>query len=45
MKLAGDYMKPFISFYDPKAMEPPVSEREIAKLESKIHKEVEIAIK
>ena len=45
MKLAGDYMKPFTSFYDAKAMEPPLKDREVLKLESKIYKEVEIAIR
>mmetsp|Transcript_35916 Transcript_35916/g.55150 ORF Transcript_35916/g.55150 Transcript_35916/m.55150 type:complete len:310 (-) Transcript_35916:249-1178(-) len=45
MKLQGDYMKPFTSFYDPKAMTPPITEKMVAKIESKIYKETEIAIK
>jgi len=38
-------MKPFLSFYDPKAMEPPLNEKMVNKIEAKIMKEVEIAIK
>jgi hypothetical protein len=45
MKFKGDFMKPFTSFYDPKAMEPPLGEKQIEKIEAKIYKEVEIAIK
>lgn len=45
MKYRGDFMKPFDSFYAPKAMEPPMSEREVEKTEGKIQKEVEMAIK
>jgi len=45
MQLSGDFMKPFLSFYDPKAMEPPLNEKMVNKIEAKIMKEVEIAIK
>lgn len=45
MQLNGDYMKPFLSFYDPKAMEPPLNDKMVDKIEAKIMKEVEIAIK
>lgn len=38
-------MKPFISFYDPLAMGPPISAKQVQKIENKIIKEVEIAIK
>ena len=38
-------MKPFISFYDPKAMGPPTGPKLVQKIENKILKEVEIAIK
>lgn len=44
-KYRGDFMKPFDSFYAPKAMEPPMGERELEKTEGKIQKEVEMAIK
>ena len=27
MKFKGDFMQPFTSFYDPKAMEPPLGEK------------------
>ena len=45
MKFKGDFMQPFTSFYDPKAMEPPLGEKQIEKIKAKIYKEVEIAIK
>lgn len=45
LKYRGDYMRPNAPFYDPKAMEPPLSIREVEKLQGKIHKEVEMAIK
>lgn len=45
MKDYGDYMKPFTSFYDPKALEPPMTSKMVEKIEAKIFKEVEIAIK
>ena len=45
MKLKGDFARPFSSFYDPRAMEPPLTEKMVAKIESKIYKEVEIAMK
>lgn len=45
MKLNGDFMKPFSSFYAPKAMEPPLTDKQVEKLEAKIIKEVEIAVK
>lgn len=38
-------MRPHAPFYDPKAMEPPMSTREVEKLTGKIQKEVEMAIK
>lgn len=38
-------MKPFLSWYDPKAMEPPLNKKAVDKLEAKIMKECEIAIK
>ena len=38
-------MKPFLSYYDPKAMEPPLNKKAVDKLEAKIYKECEIAIK
>lgn len=44
-KLNGDFMKPFPSFYDPKGMEPPLNQKQCDKLEAKISKEVEYAIK
>ena len=44
-KMNGDYMKPFLSYYDPKAMEPPLNKKAVDKLEAKIMKECEIAIK
>ena len=45
MQLNGDYLKPFLSFYDPRAMEPPLNAKMVEKIEAKIMKEVEIAIK
>jgi len=45
MKDYGDYMRPFMSFYDPKALEPPMTGKQVDKVEAKIFKEVEIAIK
>lgn len=27
LKKRGDFMKPFLPFYDPKAMEPPLGEK------------------
>ena len=38
-------MKPFVSFYDPKGMEPPINPQQIARYEQTIIKEVEIALK
>lgn len=38
-------MKSFPSFYDNKALEPPLGEKQLTKLESKITKECEYAIK
>ena len=38
-------MDPFISFYDPKAMEPPLSETQVAKIQAKIFKELENSLK
>ena len=38
-------MKPFPSFYDPKGMEPGLNQKQCDKLEAKISKEVEYAIK
>ena len=45
MRYRGDYMKPFDAFYAPKAMEPPMAEREVEKIENKIQKEVELVIR
>lgn len=45
MKDFGDYMKPFMSFYDAKSLEPPMTAKMVEKVEMKIFKEVEIAIK
>jgi hypothetical protein len=45
MKLKGDYIKPFTPFFDPQALTPPLDEKQIEKLESKITKEVEFAMK
>ena len=44
-KLHGDFMKSFPSFYDSKALEPPLNEKQVMKLEAKITKECEYAIK
>lgn len=44
-KYRSNFMQPFDSFYAPKAMEPPMSDREVEKTEGKIQKEVEMAIK
>jgi hypothetical protein len=38
-------MKPFSSFYDPKAMDPPLQQQIIDKYEANIYRDVEIAIK
>lgn len=45
MKRKGDYMKPFQSFYDNKSLLPSLTDKQVEKIESKIFKEVEIAIK
>ena len=45
MKFKGDFMKPQIPFFDPQAMVPPMSEKMLEKVETKIYKEVEIAMK
>ena len=44
-KLHGDFMKSFPSFYDTCALEPGLGEKQIEKLEKKIEKEMEYAIK
>lgn len=44
-KVEGDYMKPFPSFYDAVALEAPLKDKQVGKLESKIIKEVENSIK
>lgn len=44
-KIHGDFMKSFPSFYDNKSLEPELGEKQVAKLESKITKECEYAIK
>ena len=41
----GDYMKPFTNYYDSFALSPPLTEKEVMKRESKIHKEIEISIR
>lgn len=38
-------MKPFSSFYDPKAMDPPYSKSDLDKIEYSIYKDVEMVIK
>jgi len=43
-KFKGSFMEPFTSFYDPKAMEPPLSLTIVKKTEEKIHKECKMAI-
>lgn len=45
MRLAGDFMKPFPSFYDARGLEPPMTEQEVVRHELLIVKEVEIAIR
>jgi hypothetical protein len=45
LRVLGDSMKPFSSFYDPKAMEPPFGPPQIDRFERNIYREVEIAIK
>ena len=45
MKFKGDFAKPFMPFYDAKAMEPPLTDKQVEKIEAKIYKEVEIAMK
>jgi hypothetical protein len=45
LKKRGDFMKPFLSFYDPKAMEPCLGEKQLIKVTQKITTEVEIAIR
>jgi hypothetical protein len=44
-KMKGDYMKPFMSFYDPKAMEPPYNPMITERFERTLLKEIEISIK
>ena len=44
-KCNGDLMKPFPSFYDAQALEPPLTAKQVDKLENKIIKEVENSIK
>ena len=41
----GIYLKPFMPFYDPKGMEPPMNNQQVTKQEAYILKEVETAIK
>jgi hypothetical protein len=45
MKYMGDFAKSFLPWYDPQAMTPPLTEKQVIKLQAKIYKEVEIAIK
>jgi hypothetical protein len=45
LKKRGDFMKPFLSFYDAKAMEPGLGEKQLVKVTAKITTEVEIAIR
>jgi len=45
MKDTGDYMKPFLPFFDAKSLEPPLTVKMVEKIEAKIFKEVEIALK
>eukprot|EP00347_Sterkiella_histriomuscorum_P007723 403347806 len=44
-KIKGDYLKPFFSFYDPKALDQPYSFSQIDKYEKIIQKDLEIALK
>lgn len=44
-KDAGDYMKPLTSFYDEVSLEPSLSGKELEKVEQRIYKEVEIALR
>lgn len=44
-KMRGDYLKPFLSFYDPKAMDQPFTLQQVEKAERQIYKDVEICLK
>ena len=41
----GDYMKPLMSFFGSASLEPPFTSKDVDKIEAKIYKEVEIAIR
>lgn len=43
--MQGDYMKPLSPFYTPKPMTPPLTDKQVDKIEAKLTKEVEIALK
>ena len=43
--MKGDFMKPFTSFYDPKAMDAPLTLKEVEKITKKILKEIENAMR
>ena len=45
MKDNGDYMKPLNSFFGSASLNPPMSTKDVDRVEAKIYKEVEIAIK
>lgn len=45
MKIKGDYMKPFMSFYDPKSMDVAFSAYEVERFEIALSREVEIVIR
>ena len=45
LKTRGYFLKPFDSFFQPRAMEPPLTQKEVDKLEGKIQKEVENVIR
>lgn len=44
-KMKGDDMKPFTPFYDPRALDPPLTQMQVTKLENNILKEIEIVIR
>ena len=43
--MRGDYVKPLSPFYTPKPMLPPQTDKQVDKIEAKLTKEVEIALK
>jgi len=44
-KIKGDFMKPFLPFYDPGSLEVPIGKENLEKMRKKLYEEIKTAVR